>query len=584
MTDLSKMSDSELDAYIARKQKEETAAPPATSKPVDLSKMSESELDAYIDRKQKEEKEPGFFEDKLKDAETFLRSAGNSAAFGYIPQINAALDPLIYRLSGEKAVDDKLRAQGFKIPEHQSYTEARDKEAADLAKLQSEHPISSAAGTVTGIVGGPGGLIGKGVMKALPAAATVLGTIGRAGAIGAAEAGLMNPGETEGEVSPLQLGERAKAAGLGALGGIGGAAIAEYLPRLSKTLSKFAEQRAVKALGPMKKDIEILAKTRGGSPERVGRTLLDEGIIGNVPVSQGKLAQRIEPALEQSGKKIGELVDEIGALPGAEDAISRSEIGSKIRKELIHPLKGAIGSEEQIAKLDDLISRFESQGEEALSLKDAEKMKRLYQDLVKHDRRVNAAQPIIEKFQDQTARQLRKGVEESGQQLAEKAGTPELAKAFKAEKNRFADLSSSADILSRAENNELARRFISPSDYASGGIAAAGKLAAGASSGGALSLGAVAATVNNLARKYGSQISAKQADNVARLITKNNKIRRAFLDNPGKVLAAYSKMANGIAGEVNDYFSPGEFRGESLPVTDSYISPQDAADQFINNQ
>lgn len=526
--------------------------------------------------------EPSIADRALESGETFLRSAGDTALLGYSPQINAALAPITEWLAGKNATDEKLRAQGFTIEDNgPGYVARRDAEIQALNALKEKNPVASAAGFLTGAVGGAGGLATKAVTKALPTLAAAAKTSQLAkyalpATIGAAGGVAMNPGDVEGELSPLQLEERLKAAGFGSLAGIGGQYVAEKLPKITAALQKFSKERAVKAIEPMKRDLEALAKMRGGSTERVGQTLLDEGIIGNMPVSKEELLRRVSEAAESSGGRIGTQVEQMASLPGAQEAVSRSDIASRLREKLITPLKGIVGTEDQMTKLDDLITRFEQQGSEKLSLGETEKLKRVYQDLIKYDRKVNAAQPVVEKFQDQLAKALRGEVETAGEKLSTKANQPGLAEAFKAEKQRFGDLKASEDILKKAQLNEQARRFISPSDY---GVGAAGAVAQAAAGGGlpGMAAGAALGGVNKLARQYGSQIAAKQSDNLARLLAKSDNLRKAYQQDPSKVLSAFNQMVGKFKQN-----SP-EQRQESKPITSDYVDPSQAAKMFLDN-
>jgi len=565
--DYSKLSDEELEKIAS-----------GSSEP-DYASMTDEELEALAGSSSSP-KQGGFLSGALDAGKAALRSAGDAALFGYSPQINAAIEPVVSAMFGGDVADAKLRAQGFKV-ENPDYTQRRDAFSSDLAKMAEESPIASTLGGIAGAVAIPGAATTKGIAKLAPSLVKAAQTSAKAraglAALGGGVGGLaINPGDAEGELDPLQIEERLKSAGFGTLAGLGGSYIAEKLPKVTAALKKFSKERAVKALEPMKRDLEALAKARGGSTDRVGETLLKEKVIGNMPVSREELLRRVSEKTEQSGANIGSLVESMGKLPGAESAVSRSQVASNLRDRLLTPLKGIVGTEDQVAKLDDLITRFESQGDEALSLLDAEKLKRVYQDLVKYDRKINAAQPVVEKFQEGLARQLRGQVEESGEVLAKKANNPGLASAFKAEKERFADLKSSEGILEKAQINEQARRFISPSDYGVGAAGAVAQAAAGGGLGG-MATGAAFGGVNKLARQYGSQIAAKQSDNLARVLGKSESLRKAYQQDPNKVLAAY----NQITGQFRK--NDADQRQESKPILSEYVDPEKASKMFLDN-
>lgn len=140
-----------------------------------------------------------------------LESFGNSAAMGYLPQAQAALEaPMAWigdKLTGSDVYDN--------LP---SYVERRDQHIARQEAQNKAHPGAALAGGAAGALASaalPGGAIAKG-MKGASAAAKI-----GAGALqGAATGALYNPGDEKGVVDPLQAGPRAANAALGA--GVGG--------------------------------------------------------------------------------------------------------------------------------------------------------------------------------------------------------------------------------------------------------------------------------------------------------------------------------------------------------------------------
>lgn len=146
--------------------------------------------------------------------QTALEGFGQTATMGYLPHIQAAAETGIDKLGelfgvGPAAEDAKLRAQGFKLPER-GYVQARDENIARQDAQAKEHPLASMLGKGAGIAATSMLPIG-----AAKGAASVGGAFLRGGASGATQGALYNPGDTKGEVSPLQLEDRGKNALIG---------------------------------------------------------------------------------------------------------------------------------------------------------------------------------------------------------------------------------------------------------------------------------------------------------------------------------------------------------------------------------
>lgn len=151
--------------------------------------------------------------------QTFLESAGNSLTMGYLPHIQAATAPAITKgldlLTGDNQYDS--------MP---SYVERRDANIARQQKQAAAHPGTALTGTIAGALA-TAPIAAAGMAKAIPTLAKGVGFL-RGAATGAAQGGITgavyNPGDTAGQVNPLQLEERAvSAAGGAATGGVLGA-------------------------------------------------------------------------------------------------------------------------------------------------------------------------------------------------------------------------------------------------------------------------------------------------------------------------------------------------------------------------
>jgi len=135
--------------------------------------------------------------------------SAQAATLGYTPQIVGGLANFL----GGKT---KL-ATGEEI-ENVPYVEARDATDRSINKARQDQPLAYHGANLVGNV-----MAGGQIAKALPAAGTFMGSVKQGAAIGGGMGALSNPGETAGEISPLQLADRATNAAAGtAVGGLGG--------------------------------------------------------------------------------------------------------------------------------------------------------------------------------------------------------------------------------------------------------------------------------------------------------------------------------------------------------------------------
>lgn len=404
-----------------------------------------------------------------------LKSGANTALGGYYPQVKAAL--VTRQTSG---------------PEYEAAVRAAQDE---LRQAMEQAPGASLAGSVVGAVASPLNLVPMAGEAALGKAGMALG--------GVAQGALVNPGEgpdagTE-RLTNMALG--------GALGTVGAGAGMAAEPIAAK-----AEKAAVSALRPNKSQVKQLAK--GGTLRSTGRTLLDEGIIGNVPRGTSTLAERAGEKLETVGAQKGQLIDRLNNQPN--NAVDLN----KIRQDVYEALKldpSIPGAQKYNEGLTTKLQEF-SIGASEMPIKNADELKTKVGQLVKRWYPANAPKTDVgkEEFYRQLYRGLNNGVDDAAEVIA-KQYNPQAVDELRQLKKTYGGLKNAEAILSEREISDFANRMVSPSDYGMGVVGAAyGSSTGGA--GNAAGYGAVLAAANNLARRYGNQITSKQLDNLATLL------------------------------------------------------------------
>lgn len=483
-----------------------------------------------------ESKEP-----KTSAAQTALESFGNAASVGYLPQLQAAASKLMPDPTAD--VKAKLEAQGFTIEDKDtSYIAQRDANIKRMQMQSAEHPYASAAGTV-------GGAIASGVAASALApinAAARLGRMAQAAKGGAILGVAANPGDKEGEISPLQLKDRAANAVIGAtLSGAGQGAIeslagaAKAVTNLPKSLQAKAEERAFKASGAMLRDYR---KAYGQDRiNEIGRFMLDNGMI-KPGMSVADIAEAATKLKEVKGKGIEKVLEKLGAL--------EEEIGGKAtRTELAQAVKAQLVQDGNIPTaaannkyFSNLASKLEKMKGKELSIDDLQKIKNSANKQINWDRLPGADIPLEEQFNRAIYTQAKQLLESRAEDLAKKAGN----QTYKGLKDAYRN---SADVERIANDQALrqnANRFFSPSDYVTGATGAI----AGAMTGDDLesklknaAIGAGIGLVNKGVRTYGTPLVSQALDKAGRLLSKTPLQEAGKVVNPVMAAAERSPVS-----------------------------------------
>jgi hypothetical protein len=462
--------------------------------------------------------------------QTALENYGNMATLGYLPHLQALAEPVT------NAIGNALTGSNV---DTDSYLKSRDSNIKRIADESAANPKSALAGKAAGVVGG-------GLMIPTLGAETALGRIAAGAGTGAVLGGASNPGDTEGVIDPLQLGDRAKNAAVGLGAGAAGTTVAEGIsaaaPAVKDYLRGIAERKAFKSLGPYARQArQAFGK---GQVNDIGRTMLDNDVLSGVlPPSRDTMAERLGAAEEQSGKNLGEYVGKLEDAAGDRPdlAVNRADIAKALRDKFINPNQDIPGVAAKNQTVDGLIQQFENGSGSTLSPSQAELLKRSVGKEIKWDRLPGADIPLPEEVNRGLYGALREGAENSAQKLEDQTG--QLGPVpFKDLKNTYGNLNQAKGIINLRNAKEFANRLISPSDYATGLMGAA--YGAGQGEGwegklkGALE-GASLGVVNHFARGYGNQLLAKGFDAAANSVG-------ALGSLPGRDPGAVQMLANSI--------------------------------------
>lgn len=228
----------------------------------------------------------------LKKAEAGVQGLGQGGLMGYLPNIQAVSEqvtfPIMSAISGQKVEADP-------------YVQAREAYKQRDVSLQKEAPGSYMAGELAGAVATP--VPGMGLLKSSKVGAK-LGQAGLAAAQGAIGSALYNPGDVEGEVSGLQLGERLRQGAVGGLLSGGMAKVGQGISKIAEGSGTAANWLTTKAMGAQKGDFKRLLKKN--EMDEVAEFARKSGIVkmGN---NIDEVVGRTDEILKDTGPKIKQI-------------------------------------------------------------------------------------------------------------------------------------------------------------------------------------------------------------------------------------------------------------------------------------
>lgn len=294
-----------------------------------------------------------------KPIEAAATSAADAATFGYLPQLESLAtlaSKKLYQGTGlfPESVGAELARQEEKgniRPEGQ-YTALRDIGAKENKELAKYNPTASIAGTVGG------GLLQAPLMAAA-APLKGLSTLKQAAATGALTGALYNPGDVEGELSGLQLGERATSAGIGGLvGGVGqkiGQSVSKIPTKIAESVQTFGERNAIKSAGAYGiKQMEGLMNRKAVS--KVADVMKKEGLL-QPGQSYDDVLGATKAKLADYGRQIDEIYTSMGAQPFDQTGVVNAMVEKVVKA---RPKVGAGNYDAQVQGVIDDITNSEA--------------------------------------------------------------------------------------------------------------------------------------------------------------------------------------------------------------------------------
>ncbi len=227
------LNDQEIDRLVAQKMSAETAQPGGD----DYSNLNDNEIDKMVFQRMTNEGAKEKASDRPIEAAS--QGYGQMATLGYLPQLQAKMEPITDRLFNLFSGGDTEPAPWEQLTSNkEDYTQSRDANIKRIEGLKESNPYSYYGGAGAGMVNlaalGPGAAGVRGMQTAYRAKLAAQ----QAAVIGGVYGVLSNPGDAEGVVDELQLSPRLRNAVLGSILGFGAQKGLDKVAKHSKTIAK----------------------------------------------------------------------------------------------------------------------------------------------------------------------------------------------------------------------------------------------------------------------------------------------------------------------------------------------------------
>jgi len=515
-------------------------------------------------------------EPKHSAARSALDHYANTVSYGYLPQLTAGTEMLVNKASKTLAaglmlpvdhpdmVNKKLEHQGFIIEEQEpSYVKSRDEVSKRLKEEFEENPVSSGAGMIGGAVSmfGPSRAF-------INAGKSPLGKVGRTAAVSGAMGFARNPGDVEGEINPVQLGDRAKE---GAIAAALGAALGTAIEKpwrgtgggkggLGKILEKKANEKAVSAaIAPNKKGMEELKRT--GQIDEIGRMLLEEKIVRPLSTTKG-IADKVGRLKEEAGENVGDLIR-----GNSSTTIDAKQLADKIARDPDMARMAKIPGMESAAKqTEQRLETLASYGSN-VPLPEAQALR---QGL---DRSINMNKPIPEMKPGMEAlykmrTYVRDAMNDAINKVAQGGSKDALLKANK----RYSNLAKIEEFIEKKLAGEASNRTVSLSDSV---------MAAGGMASGGIGNAAMLGVANKAIRTFGDQTSANLYNTAAKIIQASPDLSKIAAKNP----TAMNQLIHDIVSRIQKSGGVPAFaenqREERSPASEKPMPYENAQSEFL---
>lgn len=491
--------------------------------------------------------------------EAGIEGFGQAATLGYLPQLQAGAQKVVEFLTPESEVDKALKEQGFQIQEKpQSYTDIRDQYVQRGQQLQQEAPVASAIGQLAGgITSG----LAMAPLTGGATAATMAGRVGQAAKTGAIMGGLYNPGEAEGDVSPLQIKDRLKNASFGAITGImaqggieGVAKTAKAITKIPDSLKRYSEIKSFKASGAMLKDFK---KQYGRKKVNdIGRSMIEHKIVA-LGDDITDIAKKAEVMRQKVGNDIGSIyqsADDIilkkGAPQGAQ--LDAKRLADEFLGEVKSRNSGKVGGRSLVDKVSTYLDEIADNGSD-VTFQKWKQIRESIDDQINWAK-INEPKPVHSELM-KLRNKMQKIAQDKLGMLDDSFGGSRSKEILKLNK----DYSNLADVAKMAQEKmareEANAAFGLRERIQSGVGATVGGMVGGLP--GAIVGGTIGGVATKAARQYGTPIVARSADKIGDILENNPQLLGKFAQ---PLIESLQQSPKEFAAVITNFMQDPEFK------------------------
>lgn len=296
-------------------------------------------------------------------------------------------------------------------------------------------------------------------------------------------------------------------------------------PTLSGRLGQMAEEQAAKAVLPsaslLGSEVQKLGRTADqqlAKVRRIGRTLLDEGIVTSGASTQ-QIASRVTQRVNEVGRELGAIrktLDKATVRP------STATIAERVEKEVIAPLEALPGTSAEVGAVRSYMKDFVAKAGDSPSFEKIQKFRKALDE--KLDPKLWAKNPGSAPPAAVEMGKVRRVIEEEVESAAERAGAElgdAVAGKYRTAKALFADLKQAEKWVTKTVARRSQNRGVSLTDT----IAGVGGIGTAVTGGTPLPL--LMPVANHLMRTRGNQFAAGVLERASKLQLLANSAARA---------------------------------------------------------
>ena len=444
-----------------------------------------------------------------------IEGIGQGASLGYADELKALTEQVTFPVASFLT--------GMEV-EADPYIEARDKYARESKQLAEQNPASYMAGNV-------GGAIATGIASAPLTgvkALTGMGRLAQASGIGGAMGAIQDVDGKEGELS-LNLADRAKNAGIGAVTGGLFQGASDLASKAPAAMSDAAEWLAAKSLGAERNTVKSLGAQ---NVKNTGRYALEEGLISPL-ASTDDLIARNKTVQSEAGKQMGDVYKAIDEQQLS--TFNPLSVASKLDEQLAPTMRSPLNRGE-VSQFENTLETILQKGDKNIPLAEAQELKELLGTAANWKNNINITPK--EQMARDAYKLVRDQIDDAVNTGATKIGSDDLLGKIQDARSLYSSSKSADKLLQNKQAREQGNKIFGLTDAITG----AGSLGYGGMTGDWQTAVGIMGAKKGL-EKFGSNIGALSLDKVSKALMKSPQWAKLAKDNPQVFSTFVTNMA-----------------------------------------